>query len=235
VVGSKPPHLMEEDEKSKPVKWKELFIDVGADSKEDAERLGISVGDSITFDQEFRMLDKDTVTGKSLDNRAGCLMLIELMKRLNNPRASVYAVATVQEEVGLKGARIAASKIKPDYGIVLDVAFADQPGVKEREITTALGKGPIITYIEASGRGLMADPKLCKKIIDVANHYKIPLQTEVTYGGMTDAAIMYITGEGIPCISIGIPTRYMHSPVEVLDIDDITNGIELLLRFIEIF
>jgi len=235
VVGSKPPHLMEEEEKSKPIKWKELFIDVGADSKDEAEKLGISVGDSITFDQEFRMLDKDTVTGKSMDNRAGCLMLIELMRRLNNPRASVYAVATVQEEVGLKGARVAASKIKPDYGIVLDVAFADQPGTKEREITTALGKGPIITYIEASGRGLMADPKLCKKIIDVATQHNIPLQTEVTYGGMTDGAIMYITGEGIPCISIGIPTRYMHSPVEVIDIDDVSNGVELLLRFIEIF
>ncbi|MDD4354214.1 MAG: M42 family metallopeptidase [Candidatus Nanoarchaeia archaeon] len=235
VVGSKPPHLMEEEEKTKPVKWKELFIDVGANSKLDAENLGISVGDSITFDQEFRMLDRDTVTGKSMDNRVGCLMLIEVMKRINNPKCSVYAVATVQEEVGLKGARVAAAKIKPDYGVVLDVSFGDQPGVKEREITTALGKGPIITYIEANGRGLMADPKMCKKIIDIAKANNIPYQAEVTYGGMTDAAIMYITGEGIPCISLGIPTRYIHSPVEVLDIDDVKAGIFLLIKFLESF
>jgi putative aminopeptidase FrvX len=235
VVGSKPPHLMEIEEKNKPIKWKELFIDIGANSKKESENLGISIGDSITFDQSFIMLDKDTVTGKSMDNRVGCLMLIELMKRINNPTCTICAVATVQEEIGLKGARVAANKLKPDYGIILDVTFGDQPGVKEREINASLGKGPVVTYVEAGGRGLMADPKLSKKLIEVAKFNNIPYQVEVTYGGMTDGAIMYISGEGIPCVSLGIPTRYIHSPVEVLDIDDVKAGIVLLMKFIESF
>lgn len=235
VVGSKPPHLMESEERSKPVKWKELFIDVGANSKKEAENLGISIGDSITFDQSFKMLDRDTVTGKSMDDRAGCLMLIEIMKALKSPKCTVYAVATVQEEVGLKGAKVAANKIKPDYGIVLDVAFGDQPGLKERESTTALGKGPIITYVESGGRGLMADPKLNRIIIETAKENNILYQVEVTYGGMTDAAEMYISGDGIPCASIGIPTRYIHTPVEVLDIDDIIAGIKLISKVLEKF
>lgn len=235
VVGSKPPHLMEAEEKNKPIKWSELFIDVGCNFKKESENLGISIGDSITFDQSFRMLDRDTVTGKSMDNRVGCLMLIELMKRINNPGCTICAVATVQEEVGLKGARVAASKLKPDYGVILDVTFGNQPGVKDREVNAMLGKGPVITYVEAGGRGLMADPKLSKKIIDIAKFNNIPYQMEVTHGGMTDGAIMYITGEGIPCISVGIPTRYIHSPVEVLDIDDVKAGIVLLMKFIESF
>jgi endoglucanase len=140
----------------------------------------------------------------------------------------------VQEEVGLKGARVAAFNIKPDYAFSLDVTLSGgEPGIKPQESDTKMGKGPAIIYAESGGAGLIANPKLNKFLIEIAKKENIPVQLEATSGGMTDAAIMYITGEGTPTASIGIPTRYIHTPVSVVDADDIEAAAKLLAKTIE--
>ncbi|MCW1296858.1 MAG: M42 family metallopeptidase [Candidatus Parvarchaeota archaeon] len=234
VTGMKPPHIMEEEEKKKAVVAKEMFIDVGAKNKKEVINLGIKIGDPITFDQKYEFLHDNKVTAKAIDDRAGCVVLIELMKRLKKFKGTVYAVATVQEEVGLKGAQVAAFKLKPDIGIAIDVCIpGDHPGIEEKHSPIKLGGGPIIEYIEASGKGLIADPKINKWLEETANKYKIPFQTYVGSAGMTDAAIIYISQEGVPSTSIGIPARYIHSPVEVASLDDIENTIKLLVAALE--
>lgn len=234
VIGSKPPHLMEEEERKKMTKWKELYIDVGAESKEEAQTLGIEIGQSITFNQQVVELAGNRLTGKSFDNRAGCAVMVETMKKLKNFKGTIYAVGTVQEEVGLKGAQVAAYKINPDLAIAIDVSLTgDSPSVKEREASTMLGKGPSITFAEAQGQGLIANPIINKWLTDTAKELDIPVQLEATFGGRTDAASIYITREGIPSASVGIPLRYMHTAVEVVDVDDMVALSKLLTGAIE--
>mgnify|MGYP000265220730 CR=1 FL=1 len=233
VIGSKPPHIMEEEELKKLPKWKSMFIDVGASNKKEVEKLGIRVGTPITFDREFKQLNENVVTGKAMDDRVGCRVLVDVMERIKDFKGTLYAVATVQEEVGLKGARVSAYRIKPDVAFVIDVGFAKSPGSEEKEIDTELGKGPIITYVEAKGAGLISDPYLTKWLIEVAKKEKVPYQVDVTAGGMTDGAVIAITGEGVPCVSIGVPCRYIHSPVEVVDMRDVRNTSKLLIKAIE--
>lgn len=232
VIGGKPPHLMEEEEKKKPLKWKELFIDVGACSKEEVLEMGIRVGCPVTLN--YSLIDVgNKVCGKALDDRVGCAVLIEVLKGLKGFAGTVFFVATVQEELGLKGARVSAFKLKPDVGLVVDVCMAGQAGVKEREVGVSCGMGPTIYYVEAAGKGLVADPYVTKWVIDAAKRAKIPFQVDVSFGGMTDAAVMSVTGEGVPCASIGIPTRYLHSPVEVLDLRDAENCVKLIIEAIK--
>jgi endoglucanase len=234
VTGIKPPHIMEEEEKKKVIASKEMFIDVGAKNRSEAIELGIKIGDPIVFDQKFELLHNNKITAKAIDDRVGCAVLIEMVKRLKNFKGTVYAVATVQEEVGLKGAQVAAFKLKPDIGIAIDVCIpGDHPGIEEKHSPIKLGDGPVIEYIEASGKGLIADPKVNKWLEKTAEKYKIPFQTYVGSAGVTDAAIIYVSQEGIPSTSLGIPTRYIHSPVEVVDLNDIENTIKLLVCALE--
>lgn len=234
VTGIKPPHIMEEEEKKKVIASKEMFIDVGAKNRDEISKLGIKIGDSIIFDQKYELLHGSRVTAKAIDDRVGCAILIELMKRLGKFKGTVCAVATVQEEVGLKGAQVAAFKIKPDIGIAIDVCIpGDHPGIEEKHSPIKISSGPVIEYIEAGGRGLIADPKLNKWLERSAERYKIPFQTYVGSAGMTDAAIIYTSQEGIPSTSIGVPTRYIHSPVEVVDLDDVENTVKLVIAALE--
>jgi endoglucanase len=179
----------------------------------------------------FEMLNKETICGKSFDNRLGCCALIEVMQNLPKMNAEVYAVGTAQEEVGLKGARVAAFKINPDYCIALDVTLAgDTPQIKETESNLKLGKGPAITITEASGRGVITHPKIKELIIKAAKKGKIPYQMDVLEGGMTDAAIVYMTREGIPSGAISIPMRYTHGPVGVFNVNDLKNTTKLAVN-----
>ncbi len=229
VIGSKPPHIMDEEEMKKPLKLKEFFIDVGATSREEVEKMGIKVGDPIVWKSSFEDLG-EIVVSKSLDNRIGVFTLIEMIKSLDKFSGTAYFVFSVQEEVGLKGARVAAFNIQPDVAIAVDVGLAGgSPSVQEKEAPPKLGEGPIIHYVEASGRGLIASPYVNRWLIDIAKKYKIPYQLDATDGGMTDAAIIYITGRGIPSASVGIPSRYIHSPNEMINKKDVENTLRLLL------
>ncbi|HJW29076.1 MAG TPA: hypothetical protein VJ508_07470, partial [Saprospiraceae bacterium] len=146
VIGSKPPHIQKEEERKKIMSFDDLFIDVGATSREDAQNMGFAVGDSISFDTTYQKIGSDAALGKAFDNRAGCVAMIEAMKLLGKSDCTVCAVGTVQEEVGLRGAATAAFGVDPDLAIVLDVTIAgDVPGVREFDTTVKMGKGPALT------------------------------------------------------------------------------------------
>jgi endoglucanase len=225
IVGSKPPHIQKEDERKKITSFDELFIDVGAESKEAAVAMGISIGDPVSFDVQYTALGGDVVMGKAFDNRAGCAVMIETMRLLKETDCSVYAVGTVQEEVGLRGATTAAFGVDPDLALALDVTIAgDVPGVREFDTSVKLGKGPALTI---SDSGLITHPKILRWLIDTAEEQKIPLQLESGLLGSTDAARIALTRSGIPAGTIAIPTRYIHSPAAILSLRDIENSAKL--------
>ena len=232
VLGSKPPHRMKAAERKKAVEYENMFIDIGAKDKEEAEKL-VNVGDVATIKREFSTLRGSIVAGKAFDNRVGCLVLIEVMKRIKSD-ATIYAVGTVQEEVGLKGAKTSAFKINPDLAIALDVTISgDHPGIKEDEAPAKLGGGPAIILTDASGRGIITHPKVKKLLIEAAEREEIPYQLEVSEGGTTDATAIHLTREGIPTGVLSAPTRYIHTPVEVVDMDDVENTVKLLVAALE--
>jgi putative aminopeptidase FrvX len=229
VIGGKPPHMMDEEERKKGVKIDDMFIDVGTTSRDETGRLGIDVGTPITIDREFRELANNRVTGKAFDNRAGVAMLIKTLQIVKSP-LTIYGVFTVQEEVGLKGARTSAFTLDPDCAIATDVTIpGDHPGIEMKDAAVEMGKGPVITLVDSSGRGLIADRRIVKWLKDTADSEGISIQTEVGTGGTTDATAIQLTKGGIPSTTISPPTRYIHSPVEVVDIRDIEAGVELLV------
>ncbi len=229
VIGSKPPHLMKEDERKKGVERKDMFVDAGFKSDKEAAKAGVGIGDYITFDRSFRELKGDLVTGKAFDDRIGCLVLIEVMKKVDTDY-TVYGVGTVQEEVGLKGARTSAFRINPDFAIGIDVNLAgDYPGIKDEESALKLGEGPVIEIADACGRGLITHPKIKDLLIKTAKKHKINYQLSVGEGGTTDATAIHLTREGVPSGVVSIPARYIHSPVEVASMKDIKDAIALTL------
>ena len=227
VIGSKPPHRMKAAEKKKVLEYEHMFIDIGAANREEAEEK-VNVGDPITISQEFSALGTELVKGKALDNRVGCAVLIEVMKRVRSD-ATIYAVGTVQEEVGLKGARTSAYRINPDLALALDVTIAgDHPGIKEEEAPAKTGKGPCIILTDASGRGLITHPQVKELLIEVAKEENIPYQLEVSEGGTTDASAIHLTREGIPTGVISPASRYIHTPVSVVNVKDVEMVVELI-------
>jgi endoglucanase len=229
VIGSRPPHLMKEEERKKGVESKDMFIDAGFKSNKEAAKAGVSIGDYITFERSFQELKGDIVTGKAFDDRIGCLVLLEVMKRLKS-KHTVYGVGTVQEEVGLKGARTSAFKINPDFAIAIDVIpTGDYPGIKEEESPIKIGEGPVIEIADASGRGLITHPEIKERLIKAAKRKRIKHQLSVGEGGTTDATAIHLTREGIPSGVVSIPIRYVHSPVEVASMKDIKDAVDLIL------
>ena len=231
IIGSKPPHTQKEDERKKVMAFDELFIDIGAESKEDALALGVAVGDPVGFDIKYVQLGRDVVMGKAFDNRAGCVAMIETLKMLEKTDYTVCAVGTVQEEVGLRGAATAAFGVDPDLAIALDVTVAgDTPGIREFDTSTKIGKGPTLSI---SDSGLITHPKVLQWLLDSAEEEKIPYQIEAGLMGSTDAARIYLTRQGIPSGNISIATRYIHSPVSVLCLKDIENAAKLTVAAIQ--
>ena len=232
VIGSKPPHRMKESERKKILGYEDMFIDIGAADREEAEKM-VSVGDAIIINQNFAELGKSLVKAKALDNRVGCAVLIEVMKQLESD-ATVYGVATVQEEVGLKGAKTSAFKLDPDMAIVLDVTISgDHPGIKEDEAPAKAGKGPVIVLADASGRGLITHPKVKELLTSVADEEEIPYQLEVSEGGTTDASVIHLTREGIPTGVISPASRYIHTPVSVVNVEDVENAVKLIVAVLK--
>lgn len=232
VIGFKPPHLKkEEEEKKKKLKLEDMYIDTGL-KKEDVKSK-VQIGDPVIFDSKFVSVN-DNVIGKALDNRVGCLVLIETMKRLKGFKGTVYAVATAQEEVGLKGARTSAYKLDPDFALAIDVGIAgDTPDIKPEETSVKLGGGPCVTIVESSGRGMVPSAQVKKHIISCARDAKIPYQLEATKGGMTDGAIIYMSNEGIRTGGISVPARYIHSPSSMCNMKDVDNTVKLAVEFVK--
>ncbi len=231
VVGNVAPHLMKEEKDPKPPKIHDLFVDIGVGSRKEAEEL-VRVGDPITLTDEFELLRNDLAVARAFDNRIGTFAVAEALRLLRASRArlraEVCAVSNVQEEVGLLGARQIAYSLKPDVALVVDVTHAtDYPTVsKPQHGEVKVGKGPSVTH------GGCNHPDVVARIEAVAKVHKIPLQHEAmsaTSGTDTDA--IFWTRGGIASALISLPNRYMHSPVEVVSLQDLERIPELLAAF----
>ncbi len=236
VIGVRPPHATPPGEERKLPEIKDMYIDVGARSKEEVEEMGIRPGCVAVLDRQLTRLGKKLVTGKALDNRAGVAAMLLALRMLEKeePYMTVYAVATVQEEIGLRGAGIAAEKVNPTLAIALDTTIAlDVPGVPEREHTIKLGAGPAIKVMDGGRLGMFIAHRAVREfLIEVAESEKIPYQLEILLGGTTDATAIAFRREGIPAGGLAIPTRYVHSSVETLDLEDLLNTAKLLSKSI---
>ena len=231
VVGSKPVHIQTDEERKKVINADKLFIDVGARDREEAEKMGVQVGDVVSFDTKFARLGDSVVFGKAFDDRVGCAILVETMRRLQKVDCNVYAVGTIQEEVGLRGATIAAFQVEPDVGIALDSTVAgDTPGVGEGEAPAKMGEGPVLTVADA---GLIAHPKVLRLLMDAAKENKIPYQLETGIRGSTDAARIALSREGVPSGVISVAARYIHSPAAIVDLGDVEKSVRLAVALVE--
>ncbi|UNQ73529.1 M42 family metallopeptidase [Infirmifilum sp. NZ] len=234
VVGVKPWHLMSPEEAKKVPELKELFIDIGASSREEAEKMGVRVGDVAVVDRSAERLNGRLVASRAADDRIGVAVLIDALSRVYGSKlpCSVYAVATVQEEVGCRGAQVAAFAIKPTMAIAVDITTAnDVAGVSEQDYVVRVGRGPAIKVMDAtrtSFLGLIAHPKVREFLVRVAEEEGIPYQLEVLVGGTTDASTIHLTREGVPSGVVSIPTRYAHSPSEVFSLEDAVNASRLI-------
>jgi len=229
VIGSKPIHILEEEERKKVPKIKDLFIDLGLKKDEVLEI--VKPGDFVTLDRNFKELNDQIITAKALDDRAGVYVMIESLKRVKDWEIDIYAVATVQEEVGLRGATVSSFSVEPDAGIALDVTIAsDLPGTKEEERVTNLGGGTAISLMDSH---TISNKKLVDFLRDIAEENKIKYQTDILLGGGTDAGAIQRSKSGVPVCTVSIPTRYIHSVVEMCNKEDIENSIKLMINFLE--
>ncbi len=240
IINTKPLHLSSAVEMEKNTEIKEMFIDIGTNTRKETEDLGVKIGDLITFNKSGHFLNNtDIYCGKSVDDRAGCAVLVEVMKRLSKytPESTIYAVGSVMEEIGMRGARTAAYGIEPDVAIVIDVTPANGiPGVDDRDVSIALGLGPAIKFYEWDPGNSMAGVAVPKKITDafitVAEKHNIPYQREVLINAATDAWGISLTKTGILTGVVSIPCRYVHSTTETVNINDLENTVELVLHYI---
>lgn len=230
VTGVKPPHIIPLEKRSEAIPIEQMFLDIGVDSKEEALKLGVRPGQMITPHQTFQAIgDGKHLLSKAWDNRIGSCVVLEVLKRLKTHPNQLYGAFTVQEEVGLRGAKTASYVVRPDIAIAIDTGIAhDVPNGDPLE--QSLGKGPQIFLYDS---GLIAHQALRKFVIDIAKDQQIPYQECFVQRGSTDAGQMHLSHAGAPSIAIGIPTRYMHSHTSMIHYDDYENAIKLLLAVIE--
>lgn len=224
VMGSKPIHVMTPAERERLVPISDYFVDLGL-SKKEVEKI-VKVGDTITRERQLIEMG-NCVNCKSIDNRVSVFILIETLRELKNPACDVYAVFTVQEEVGIRGANVAALQIQPDYGFGLDTTIAfDVPGAKPYEVVTKLGEGTAIKIMDSS---TICDYRMVNYMKQTAEKHKIKYQLEILPAGGTDTAgIQRMTPGGAISGAVSIPTRHIHQVIEMADKDDIKASINLL-------
>ncbi|ALC89637.1 peptidase M28 [Bacillus sp. FJAT-18017] len=233
VIGSIPPHLLDEAKRNKPMEIKNMLIDIGADNREDAEKAGIRPGQSILPICPFTpMANPKKIMAKAWDNRYGCGLAIELLEEVNGidlPN-TLFSGATVQEEVGLRGAQTAANMIKPDLFLALDASPANDASGNKEEFGQ-LGKGTLLRILD---RSMVTHRGMREFILDTAETHKIPYQYFVSPGG-TDAGRVHTSLEGIPSAVIGICARYIHTHASIMHVDDYAAAKELLVKLVKSF
>ncbi|RDU36165.1 peptidase M28 [Neobacillus piezotolerans] len=233
VIGSIPPHLLDEAKRSKPMEIKNMLIDIGADDKEDAERLGIRPGQQILPICPFTpMANPKKILAKAWDNRYGCGLAVELLEEVDGVELpnTLYSGATVQEEVGLRGAQTAANMIKPDLFLALDASPANDAAGNKEEFGQ-LGKGTLLRILD---RSMVTHRGMREFVLDTAETHNIPYQYFVSAGG-TDAGRVHTSLEGIPSAVIGICARYIHTHASIMHVDDYAAAKELLVRLVKAF
>ncbi|PGL69046.1 M42 family metallopeptidase [Bacillus sp. AFS055030] len=231
VIGSIPPHLLSDELRARPMDMKNMLIDIGADNKEDALKIGVRPGQQIVPVCPFTpMANEKKIMAKAWDNRYGCGLAIELLKEVQNETLPniLYSGATVQEEVGLRGAQTAANMIKPDIFYALDASPAnDMSGAKSE--FGQLGKGVLLRILD---RTMVTHKGIREFILDTAETNKIPYQYFVSQGG-TDAGRVHVSNDGVPSAVIGICSRYIHTAASIIHVDDYLAAKELLVKLVK--
>lgn len=228
MLGTKPKHLLSPAEADKAPKHDDYFIDTGLDA--DSAKAQIRIGDMVTMNRDFQTMG-DLCTCKSMDDRAAVFVMIEAVKAARDHDVDVYAVATTQEEIGLRGATAAGSGINPDYCVAIDVTLAnDFPGIPAEYCVTKLGEGTAIKVMDSS---LICHPKMVAHFRELAETHGIPHQIELLPAGGTDAGGVQRQNGGIPSFTLSIPTRYIHTVNETVHKTDVQASIDLLARYIE--
>ena len=234
VIGAKPPHLLSEEERKKMIEKKDMYIDIGATSQEEVEEAGVRVGDPVIPISEFTVLaNPKTYMAKAFDNRGGCALIIAAMRSLVNKSHlnTLFGVATVQEEVGLRGATTSVEVVSPDVAIILEVGIAgDVPGIKPEESSIKLGGGPTLLVYD---RRMIPNLKLRDLVIQTAKKSDIPLQMSAMEGGATDGAAIHLHKSGVPTVVLAIPTRHIHSHSAIFHRDDFDRAVTLLTGVIQ--
>lgn len=230
VIGKRAIHLLDEEDRKKKSEIHKLWVDIGAASRSEAEAMA-AIGDPITVNVPFTRLHGDLATAKSFDNRMAVWVCGETLRLLRGERiaAAVYSVSTVQEEIGLRGARTASFALNPEVGIALDVCHStDYPDVDKRKVgDIRLGRGPVVT------RGANIHPRVFELLLRAAKEEEIPVQVQAAGGGTaTDANVMQLNQAGMATGLVSVPLRYMHSPCEVLSLVDLENAARLCAAFI---
>jgi putative aminopeptidase FrvX len=232
VSGLISPHITPEARRTQVISRDEVFLDVGATSRQQAEALGVRPGDGIAPGSTFQSLAYGRYTGKALDDRVGCVMMLEALRRIKEERIhlpnTIYFVGTVQEEVGSRGAQTAVEIAKPDLGLSLESGIAsDYPGGSLDAAQERLGSGPTIYLADA---GMLVNLKLRDFLMGVARENHIPFRTEVTSGGFEDSERLQRFDGGRPSLNLAVPTRYLHNHNSVIDRADLEHAIDLLVK-----
>lgn len=228
VIGAKAIHLQEPDERNKTLKHKQLYIDIGAKSKAEAEKL-VSLGDYVTFFSDYVEFGDQLVKAKALDDRIGCAILIEILKYRYN--STIAAVFTVQEEIGLRGAGPAAYSLNPDIAVIVEgTTCHDVTDIDEPNFATRLGAGPALSIMDNAS---YYNKNILNRIIETAKKENIPYQLRQTTMGGTDAGSIHLAREGILCAGIAVPCRYIHSPISVMSKKDFEGCSNLVKAFLE--
>ena len=223
VIGSKPIHLQKRNEWTKVLDINELYIDIGASSKDEAEKL-ISIGDYAVFDTKYEEFGEGRIKAKALDNRVGCAVLVELLKL--SLETEIYGVFTVMEEVGLVGAGPAAFTVEPDVAIILEGTVCyEMPDMDSHQIPTVLGNGPAISLVD---RSTLYDSDFRRRIVETAERNSIKYQFRKTAMGGNDSGKIHTSKSGCITTAISVPTRYIHSPLSVISRDDYDNTLALV-------
>jgi endoglucanase len=228
VIGAKPIHLQERAERKRPIPLKGLYVDIGAKDRDEAGK-AVKVGDPVAFATQAGPFGEDLFKGKALDDRVGCAALLELMEV--EASFPLYFVFTVQEELGLRGARVAAYGIDPDLSLTIEGTSAgDLPEAKGHLVSTRIGQGPALTVMDGS---IIVQKQIIESLIAAGEGQNIPYQfRELTAGG-TDAGAISLTREGIPSAVVSVPCRYIHSPVSILSLADYHHTVQLVKVFLE--
>ncbi|NMA96266.1 MAG: M42 family metallopeptidase [Clostridiales bacterium] len=228
VLGIKAIHLQEPSERTNAVKIDQMYIDIGAKSKEDAKKV-VNLGDYGIFDSSLVEFGEGKIKAKALDDRVGCLAIIEALKEEYDH--DIYACFTVQEEVGLRGAGVAAFHVKPDIAMIIEgTTCSDVAGVDKHLYTTTMGEGPAVTIRDGSS---ISDRGLVKLLRDIAEEKGIRYQLKKGTTGGNDAGAIHVSREGIATCVVSVPCRYIHSPSSVMDINDFKGTIELVKEFVK--
>jgi endoglucanase len=251
IISAKPPHVLGAEERKIIVTKDNMFIDIGCSSKAEVAELGVKIGDPIVPDAKFeiwkrtRVKEKDDeilerkdvtlVVGKAFDDRIGSVIAAEIIRKIKEEDIShpnvIYGASTVQEEIGARGAKTSAQMIKPDISIIVEVDIAgDVPGIDESKAPTKLGKGPTIMVYELA---MIPNPRYRDFAIKIAEEIGIPLQLSLMPGGATDAGPIHTTELGCPGIVIGVPTRHIHAPNGIMDLEDVDKTVKFLLELIK--